>query len=57
MEKALIVEAWTKYRPNSKENSPRDTGLRKKDIAEIYGEIFMNKLLAGVKQKKYRGKN
>lgn len=26
-------------------------------MAEIYGEKFMNKLMSGIKQKKYRGKN
>ena len=60
MDKSLIVEAWTKYRPSSKENSPRE-GLanspKKKDIQEIYGEAFMQKLMAGIKKKKYRGKN
>ena len=49
MEKALIIEAWTKYRPNSKENSPREMGPRKRDIQDIYGEAFMQKLLSGVK--------
>lgn len=35
MDKALIVEAWTKYRPSSKENSPREgvqASPKKKDI-------------------------
>lgn len=30
---------------------------KKKDIQEIYGEAFMTKLMGGIKQKKYRGKN
>jgi hypothetical protein len=40
----LIIEAWKKYRPSSKENSPKDGQQqppRKKDIQEIYGEIFL----------------
>ena len=42
MEKALIIEAWTRYRPNSKDNSPRDGNMaRKRDIHEIYGESFI----------------
>ena len=59
MEKQLIVEAWSKYRPSSKENSPAEAGVsspKKKDIQEIYGEQFMMKLMSGIKQKKYRGK-
>jgi hypothetical protein len=58
MEKSLIIEAWTRYRPNSKDNSPRDgNNVRKRDIHEIYGEAFIQKLLANVKQKKYAGKD
>ena len=58
MEKSLIIEAWTRYRPNSKDNSPRDGNMaRKRDIHEIYGEHFIQKLLANVKQKKYAGKD
>ncbi len=30
---------------------------KKKDINEIYGEQFLQRLLAGIKQKKYRGRN
>lgn len=59
MDKALIIEAWTKYRPSSKENSPGGDGNmspKKKDIQDIYGEQFLMKLMQGVKQKKYRGK-
>lgn len=56
MEKSLIIEAWSKYRPTSLENSPREgqTGIqgranKKRDIQEIYGEGFLNKLIAGVR--------
>lgn len=59
LDKSLIIEAWSKYRPSSKENSPREgiQSPKKKDIQEIYGEQFLNRLLANIKQKKYRGKN
>jgi hypothetical protein len=58
MEKELIVEAWTKYRPSSKENSLREgASPKRRDIQEIYGESFMLKLMQGIKQKKYRGKD
>jgi len=59
MDKALIIEAWTKYRPSSKEGSPREGGFspKRRDIQEIYGEGFMSKLMQGIKQKKYRGKD
>ena len=33
------------------------TTARSKDISQIYGETFMNKLLGGIRQKKYRGKD
>lgn len=52
MEKALIIEAWTKYRPSSKEGSPREGGgfsPKRRDIQEIYGEGFMAKLMGGIK--------
>jgi hypothetical protein len=53
----LLIEAWSRYRPSSKENSPRaGEGARKKDLAEIYGDSFMTKLLNGIKQKQYRTK-
>lgn len=48
MDKALIIEAWTKYRPSSKENSPGENGAmspKKKDIQDIYGEKFLMKLM------------
>jgi hypothetical protein len=46
----LLIEAWSRYRPSSKENSPRaGEGARKKDLAEIYGDAFMTKLLNGIK--------
>jgi hypothetical protein len=33
MEKELIIEAWTKYRPSSKENSPREgASPKRRDI-------------------------
>ena len=44
IEKSLIIEAWIKYRPSSKEGTPdkQEEGTPKnKDIAEIYGEQFM----------------
>jgi len=57
MDKELIIEAWVKYRPSSQEGTPRDgSSPRKKDINEIYGDNFMNRLMAGIKQKKYKGK-
>ena len=30
---------------------------KKRDIQDIYGEAFLGRLLAGIKQKKYRGKD
>ncbi len=54
----MIIEAWIKYRPTSNDGSPKEGGNspRKKDIHEIYGDYFMNKLMSGIKQKKYKGK-
>lgn len=61
LDKTLIIEAWSKYRPSSKENSPRENQAvispKKRDIQDIYGEAFLSRLLAGIKQKKYRGKD
>lgn len=60
LDKTLIIEAWSKYRPSSKENTPRDgqpVQPKKRDIQDIYGEAFLSRLLAGIKQKKYRGKD
>lgn len=46
-----------KYRPNSKENSPRETASpKKRDIQQIYGDGFIMKLMKNIKQKKYRDK-
>lgn len=61
MDKALIIEAWGRYRPSSKENSPRSVALLnkpggKRDIQMIYGDSFMKRLIAGVKQKTYLSK-
>ena len=58
MEKKLIVEAWSKYRPNSAENSPvnsdegRKKRQQKKNIEDIYDNDFLQKLIEGVKQKR-----
>ena len=60
IEKDLIIEAWQRYRPASNENSPepeKNGGFspvspKKKDIQEIYGDNFLSKLMAGIKQKK-----
>jgi hypothetical protein len=44
MEKNLIIEAWGRYRPSSKDNSPRNANLlqndanKKKDIQTVFGE-------------------
>jgi hypothetical protein len=61
MEKSLIIEAWGRYRPSSKENSPRSAAnnlnrQQKRDIQVIYGEVFMKRLMVGVKQKVYLSK-
>ena len=55
MDKSLIMEAWARYRPSSKENSPViKTGREgQRDIKQIYGEQFMSNLMAGIKQKVY----
>jgi hypothetical protein len=51
LDKSLIIEAWSKYRPSSKENSPKEGGMspRKRDIQEIFGEPFLTRLMAGIK--------
>jgi hypothetical protein len=50
MDKSLIIEAWARYRPSSKENSPTNKHqLNKRDIKVIYGEQFVSKLMAGIK--------
>lgn len=55
MDKSLIIEAWARYRPSSKDNSPTNKAsqLNKRDIKVIYGEHFVSKLMAGIKQKMY----
>lgn len=55
MDKTLILEAWARYRPSSKENSPVNKGQlnSKRDIKVIYGEQFVSKLMTGIKQKVY----
>ena len=53
MEKSLLVEAWARYRPNSKENSPRiNAQLKKqakKDVELIFGENFIKRLISGIR--------
>ena len=52
MEKSLIIEAWKRYRPSSKENSPRNPNhnrLNKRDIQVIYGDNFIQRILMGIK--------
>ena len=54
MDKSLILEAWARYRPSSKDNSPTNkVDLKKRDIKIIYGEQFVSRLMAGIKQKEY----
>lgn len=57
----MIVEAWARYRPSSKENSPRANinlmnRQAKKDIEVIFGDRFMKRLISGIKQKTYLSK-
>ncbi len=58
IEKTLLVEAWSKYRPSSTVNSPRHhpagggKSPRKKDFHELYGDHFLARLMAGTKVKK-----
>lgn len=59
MEKNLIIEAWGRYRPSSKDNSPRGgvSGQnKKKDIQTVFGEGFLRRLISSVKQKTYLSK-
>ena len=57
MSKNLIIEAWAKYRPSSIENTPFPQDLspvspKRRNVVEIYGDEFLQKLLKGVKSKK-----
>jgi hypothetical protein len=60
MEKQLIIEAWGRYRPSSKDNSPRNgvgtNNNKKKDIQNVFGERFMKRLITSVRQKTYLSK-
>ena len=59
IEKSLIMEAWAKYRPPSIQQSPDGSIIkqkRKKDLSELFGHNFIQKLLHGIKHKVYRGK-
>ncbi len=54
IDKELIIQAWVRYRPDSGANSPADGGAspispKKKDISQIYGQLFLKKLLVGIK--------
>lgn len=56
MDKSLIIEAWGRYRPSSKENSPRNNGTtsaaaknKKKDIQAVFGAAFMKRIIGGVR--------
>jgi len=49
--KELLIEAWSKYRPSTTEHTPRGPGvdkdakgIKKKDMNEIYGQQFLDKL-------------
>jgi len=58
MGKQLIIEAWAKYRPTSRDgspspgNSPSSPSPNRRNIGEIYGEGFLAKLMKGVRLKK-----
>lgn len=69
--KELIIEAWSKYRPSpsaentntlltpmvkAKSTRHKNTN-RGKDPRQIYGEVFINKLLRGIKLRSYSQKN
>ena len=54
MDKLLIIEAWSRYRPSSQENSPKSAQKdqhinlgrhQNRDIFLIYGEPFVNRLV------------
>ncbi|CDW71841.1 UNKNOWN [Stylonychia lemnae] len=67
--KELIIEAWSKWRPsssqqNSKLTTPDQSLIKErqknpnksKDARAIFGDIFMAKLLSGIKMKNYNQK-
>ena len=48
-----MIEAWSKYRPQTTEHTPRGAGVdadakspKKKDMNEIYGQQFLEKLFS-----------
>ena len=55
--KELLIEAWCIFRPESNEDSsrgePRKLGYRVKDIEEIFGSVFVAKLMANIKVRNY----
>lgn len=56
IEKSVFIEAWAKYRPTSNHDSPDEKGSKnakkRGDIYQILGEDFIEKLHAGIKQKR-----
>ena len=61
LEKVLIKQAWAKYRPESAASSPRDGAKAagekdRNDLNQVFGEIFIEKLLKAVKNRLYRGR-
>lgn len=61
LEKHLVKQAWAKYRPESAAPSPREgaspnAGKDRNDLNQVFGEVFIEKLLKSVKNTLYKGK-
>jgi hypothetical protein len=55
LEKQIIKQAWAKYRPESALPSPREAKppQDRTDLNQVFGQIFIEKLLKQVKQRLY----
>jgi hypothetical protein len=60
LEKQLIKQAWAKYRPESAQPTPRGGSkapeVDRSDLNKVFGQLFIEKLLKGLKQRLYRGR-
>jgi hypothetical protein len=62
LEKRMIKQAWAKYRPESalpspKNGKPQDVKPKdRNDLNQIFGQVFIEKLLKGLKQRLYKGR-